>query len=147
MARIIDSGIPARLVSFHRSEPGAEYLQSHADVDIILDTFPFPGGTTTCDALWMGVPTVTLAGKTLLSRQGSSLLTYAGLLDWIAQTEEEYVAIAIEKASDILQLGRLRTTLRQQVFKSPLFNAPGFASSFENTLRTMVLHKIPQLGA
>ncbi|MGC2047796.1 MAG: tetratricopeptide repeat protein, partial [Gallionella sp.] len=64
------------------------YLAAHADVDMILDTFPYPGGTTTCEALWMGVPTLTLAGDTLLSRQGASLLTAAGLSDWIAASSE-----------------------------------------------------------
>lgn len=144
--RISKAGIPAHLVTLHISMPGSEYLKAHAEVDIILDTFPYPGGTTTCDALWMGVPTVTLAGNTMLSRQGVSLLTYAGLTDWVAQTEDEYVAIAIQKASDVKQLSLLRAALRQQVFESPLFNAPGFASSLEDTFRAMVLHKKPALA-
>ncbi len=57
----------------------------------MLDTFPYPGGTTTCEALWMGVPTLTLAGNTLLSRQGASLLACAGLADWVAANEADYV--------------------------------------------------------
>ena len=93
----------------------------------------------------MGVPTVTLAGDTMLSRQGASLLMYAELPQWIAQTEDEYVDIAVSQASDVHQLSRLRATLRQQVFESPLFNAPRFASSLEDTFRQMVLHKKPEL--
>lgn len=146
LKRFADAGIPAACVSLHASVPSLEYLKTHEEVDIILDTFPYPGGTTTCDALWMGVPTITLAGSTMLSRQGASLLMYAGLPDWVAQTEDEYVAIAIKKAKDGKQLTLLRTSLRQQVFKSPLFDAPGFASNLENSFRAMVLHKRPELG-
>ncbi len=146
LQRFTDAGIPAECVSFHGAVPGIEYLKSLGEVDVILDTFPYPGGTTTCDALWMGVPTVTLAGNTMLSRQGASLLTYAGLSDWVAQTEEEYVAIAVQRAGDVHKLSGLRAAMRQQVFTSPLFNAPDFASSLEDTFREMVLHKRPKLG-
>ena len=141
LQRLADVGIAASRVSLHVSVPGHEYLKCHSEVDVILDCFPFPGGTTTCDALWMGVPTVTMAGNTMLSRQGVSLLMYAGLPDWIAQNEDEYVAIAVSKARDTKQLSRLRGALRQQVFESPLFNAPGFASSLQDTLSAMVLDK------
>ena len=146
LERLAAVGIPAARVSLHNHEPGFQYLKSHAEVDIILDSFPYPGGTTTCDALWMGVPTVTLAGNTMLSRQGLSLLTYAGLSDWVAQTQSEYVSIAVAKASDPAYLSRLRAGLRQQVFESPLFNAPRFAGSLECTLLEMVLHKKPWLA-
>ena len=146
LKRMTDAGLPNECVSLHGSMPGLAYLKAHDEVDIILDTFPFPGGTTTCEALWMSVPTVTFAGDTMVSRQGVSLLTYAGLADWIANTEDEYVDIAVKKASDIKQLGRLRAVLRQQVFESALFNAPRFASNLEDTLRDMVLYKQPHLG-
>lgn len=73
------------------------YLAAHAEVDIMLrDTFPYPGGTTTYDALWMGVPTATLAGNSLLARQGASLLTAAGVGDWIATSEAGHVKKAIK---------------------------------------------------
>lgn len=147
LQRLADVGISPSCVSLHASVPGYEYLKCHAEVDIILDCFPFPGGTTTCDALWMGVPTVTMAGSTMLSRQGVSLLTYAGLPDWVAQSEDEYVSIAVNRASDIKQLGRLRAGLRQQVFESPLFNAPGFASCLQDTFSAMVLDKKARLDA
>ena len=146
LARLATAGITEDRVILLGSVPGDEYLLAHAEVDIILDSFPYPGGTTTCDALWMGVPTVTLAGNTMLSRQGVSLMTYAGLPDWVAQTEAEYVEIAVQKASDIKKLSELRAVLRQQVFQSPLFNAPCFAATLENTFRDMVLHKQPQLA-
>jgi predicted O-linked N-acetylglucosamine transferase (SPINDLY family) len=110
------------------------YLAAHNEVDIILDTFPYPGGTTTSEALWMGVPTLTLAGCTMTERQGASLLTAAGLPDWIASTKAEYAAKAIAFANDLGRLSGLRSALRQQVLKSPLFDAPRFARHFEQAL-------------
>jgi protein O-GlcNAc transferase len=124
---------PARVVT-HGSAHREAYLAAHAEVDMILDTFPYPGGTTTCEALWMGVPTLTLADNTMLARQGASLLTAAGLEEWVATSKEEYVAKAIALASDFPMLAALRTGLRQQVLASPLFDAPRFARNFEDAL-------------
>jgi predicted O-linked N-acetylglucosamine transferase (SPINDLY family) len=117
--------------------PREEYLKAHADVDIILDTFPYPGATTTCEALWMGVPTLTLAGDTLVSRQGASLLACAGLDDWIAADEDDYVARAVAHAGDVDRLARLRSALRPAVLASPLFDAPRFARNLEAALHGM----------
>jgi predicted O-linked N-acetylglucosamine transferase (SPINDLY family) len=114
-----------------------DYLAAHAEVDLILDTFPYPGGTTTCEALWMGVPTLTLTGKNLLARQGASLLTAAGLTEWIAGNREEYVNKAISLASDLHMLASLRAGLRQQVLASPVFNAKRFARNLESALWDM----------
>jgi predicted O-linked N-acetylglucosamine transferase (SPINDLY family) len=111
-----------------------EYLAAHADVDLILDTFPYPGGTTTCEALWMGVPTVTLAGDSLLARQGASILTSAGLADFVALSEADYIANAVTLAADVTRLARLRSGLRQQILTSPLFDAPRFARNFEDAV-------------
>jgi len=124
---------PARVMtqgSSHREV----YLAAHAEVDVILDTFPYPGGTTTCEALWMGVPTLTLAGDSLLARQGASLLTAAGLEEWVATSKEEYIAKAIALASDQDGLAALRAVLREQVLASPLFDAPRFARNVEDAL-------------
>ena len=76
-------------------------------MDIILDTFPYPGGTTTCKALWMGVPTATLAGDSLLARQGVSLLTAEGLEEWVATSKVEYIVKAIALANDKPKLAAL----------------------------------------
>jgi predicted O-linked N-acetylglucosamine transferase (SPINDLY family) len=108
-----------------------EFLARYADVDIMLDTFPYPGVTTTCEAFWMGVPTLTLAGNTLLSRQGAGVLIAAKMDDWIATSEDDYVAKAIHFASDLPRLAVLRAGLREQVRTSPLFDAPRFAKLFE----------------
>jgi protein O-GlcNAc transferase len=124
---------PARVMT-HGSAHREAYLAVHAEVDMILDTFPYPGGTTTCEALWMGVPTLTLAGDSLLARQGASLLTAAGLEEWVATSKEEYIAKAIALASDEPKLATLRAGLRRQVLASPLFDAPRFARNFEDAL-------------
>ena len=124
---------PARVVT-HGSSNREAYLAAHAEVDLILDTFPYPGGTTTCEALWMGVPTLTLAGNSMLARQGASLLTAAGLEEWVTASKEEYIANAIALASDRPKLSALRAGLRQQVLASPLFDAQRFARHFEDAL-------------
>jgi len=118
----------------HGTTSRRDYLAAHAEVDMILDTFPYTGGTTTCEALWMGVPTLTLAGENLLARQGASLLSAAGLNEWIAESKEEYVSKAIDFASDIPRLAALRAGLRQQVLASPLFDAQRFARNLEDAL-------------
>lgn len=130
-------------VTLHGGAARQVYLAAHNDVDFILDTFPYPGGTTTCEALWMGVPTLTLAGCTMPERQGASLLTAAGLSDWVAHTNEEYVHKAIAFANDLDKLSNFRATLRQQVLISPLFDAPRFARHFEQALWQMWLAHSP----
>ena len=101
---------------------------------MILDTFPYPGGTTTCEALWMGVPTLTLAGDTLLARQGASMLAAAGLEEWIATSVADYIAKAAALSGDLPRLAALRAGLREQVSVSPLFDAKRFAHHFEDAL-------------
>ncbi len=117
--------------------PRDDYLKAYADVDIILDTFPYPGATTTCEALWMGVPTLTLAGDTLVSRQGASLLACIGLDDWIATDVDDYVARALSRAADVDGLARLRSALRPKMRASPLVDAPRFARNLEVALEAM----------
>ena len=132
--RLTAKGITPERITLEKGAPRAEYLAAHADIDIILDTFPFGGGTTTCEALWMGVPTVTLAGNTMVGRQGASMLSCAGLADWIADDAEDYVAKTVDHASDFEKLARLRAGLRKQVLASPLFDGPRFARNFETAL-------------
>lgn len=112
--------------------PWEEYLAAYGNIDIVLDTFPYPGGTTTAEALWMGVPTVTLLGNTMLSRQGGSMLSCLGLTDWIAHSESEYVAIAIRQANDLPGLNLLRVELRERALRSPLFDTQRFAANLQN---------------
>lgn len=114
-----------------------EYLQRYEAVDIILDTFPYPGGTTTCEALWMGVPTLTLSGQTLLERQGESILTNANLTEWVTHTEEEYINKAITFSQHIEQLSYLRHNLRENLPHTPLMNATEFAKDLFKLLSSI----------
>ncbi len=149
-------GIPPERVELVGPVPDrVAYLAGHAQVDIVLDTFPYPGITTTCEALWMGVPTVTLAGNTLLSRQGASLLHCVELDDWVAADRADYIARAIAHATDLPALSKLRAGLRERARASPLFDAPRFARDFEAALRGMcesaaaecATHDAPSAGA
>jgi predicted O-linked N-acetylglucosamine transferase (SPINDLY family) len=115
----------------------AEYLASFPRVDIVLDTFPYPGGTTTVEALWMGIPVLTMAGDRFLSRQGVGLLMNAGLREWVATGPEDYVNRAALLAGDLPALAELRHGLREQVLKSPIFDTRRFAAHFEIALREM----------
>jgi protein O-GlcNAc transferase len=135
-------GIPLDRVAMFEARPRDEYLAAHAEVDVILDTFPYPGGTTTCEALWMGVPTLTLAGDRILSRQGASMLHAAGLDAWIAANENEYVEKAVRFATDLDALADLRMRLRDQVAASPLFDAIAFAKNWEDAMWTMWRAKV-----
>jgi predicted O-linked N-acetylglucosamine transferase (SPINDLY family) len=132
-----NQGIERRRVSFVEVRPRLEYLGSHHCLDIILDTFPYNGHTTSLDALWMGVPVVTLAGETPVSRAGLSQLTNLGLRELVAHTEAEYVSIAASLASDLPRLAELRATLRPRMQASPLMDAPRFARQIERAYREM----------
>jgi predicted O-linked N-acetylglucosamine transferase (SPINDLY family) len=118
------------------------YMAAYSEVDIVLDTIPFPGGTTTAEALWMGVPTVTLSGNTLISRQGESMLRCVGLNDWVASNPEDYVRIALEKVADLTALGALRSELRSKALASPLFDGERFARNLETAFEGMALAKL-----
>ena len=102
-----------------------------------LDPFPYGGGTTTCDALWMGVPVVSLAGQTAVGRGGLSILSNLGLTDLVAHDVRQYVRIAADLANDLPRLGQLRATLRERMQSSPLMDAPRFARGVEAAYRTM----------
>ena len=114
--------------------PRTDYLAAYHGVDIALDPFPYTGGTTSVEALWMGVPVLTLAGDQLVSRQGVGLMMNAGLPEWIAHDADDYVAKALAHAGELAKLAKLREGLREQVLASPLFDAPRFARQFESAL-------------
>ena len=112
-----------------------ESRKAHLDmcnqVDIHLDTFPYNGTTTTCETLWQGVPTVTLAGNNHRSRVGLSIMHQVDLHDWVAKTEQEYINIAVRKSTDLEHLGALRQSLREKVKTSPLLDYDAFISELE----------------
>lgn len=136
-ARFAMHGVdPARL-EMRAHSPHAEMLAQYGDADIALDPLPYNGGLTTCEALWMGVPVLTLAGDSMIARQGASLLAAAGLEAWIARSAEEFVRIAAERAADVQALATLRAAMRERLAASPLLDAPAFARKFGDALLAM----------
>ena len=117
--------------------PRYEYLELHQQVDIALDTFPFNGHTTVCDALWMGVPSVMLEGRTYASRFGGTALVNLDLRDLIAGSRSQYVQIATSLAGDLPRLTALRAGLRERMRGSALLDARGFAHGLEDAYRRM----------
>ena len=129
-SRLADVGIEADRVTIRGPAARSTYLESYAEVDIVLDTFPFTGGTTTCEALWMGVPTITLAGESMIARQGAALLRAGDLAEWVAETEDGYVEKAISFATEIDALAHLRSSMRVRMRASALFDVRLFAANF-----------------
>jgi protein O-GlcNAc transferase len=128
-------GVAPDRVTFRANVPHRTLLSEYNDIDIVLDPFPYSGGLTTCEALWMGVPTVTLAGDIFAARHAASHLTNAGLPDWVADNLPSYLDLAVRHASNIPALGRLRAGLREQVRRSPLCDAPRFGKNLGTALR------------
>ncbi|MDQ6621751.1 MAG: hypothetical protein M3Z31_19010 [Pseudomonadota bacterium] len=130
-----DHGITRDRLHFRGASSHEALLAEYADVDIALDTFPYNGGATTCDALWMGVPVVTLAGTTMIARQGASLLSAAGCAGWVASDADGYVKIAAGLASDLAHLGAERSALRDRVARSRLCDGQFFAAALLECMR------------
>jgi predicted O-linked N-acetylglucosamine transferase (SPINDLY family) len=118
-------------------EGRAEHLAAYHRVDIGLDPFPYNGVTTTVEALWMGVPVLSLEGRHFLSRQGVGILHNAGLKDWVAADEDDLIAKAVAHVGDLEVLAQLRQRLREQLEHSPLMDAGRFARNFESALWNM----------
>ncbi|MGA2584982.1 MAG: tetratricopeptide repeat protein [Tepidisphaeraceae bacterium] len=114
-----------------------KHLDYYHQIDIALDTYPYHGTTTTCEALWMGVPVVSLMGQTHISRVGVSLLTNAGLPELIAASPDEYVNIAAELAGNPSRLAELRMGLRERMRTGPLLDGKRFTSEIESAFRQM----------
>ncbi|MBK9440861.1 MAG: tetratricopeptide repeat protein [Comamonadaceae bacterium] len=143
LLRLERVGISVQRVSLYGGTSSDAYLMAHNQVDMILDTFPYPGGTTTADALWMGVPTLTMLGTSLLARQGASMLSSAGLTDWVASDVDEYIARAISHAGDLKALASLRSQLRGLVLASPLFDSARFTRHLLTALYAMSQQQRP----
>jgi predicted O-linked N-acetylglucosamine transferase (SPINDLY family) len=137
--RLRAAGIDLRRVFISNNLAREHYLGQYAEVDVLLDTFPYPGGTTTAEAIWMGVPTLVLATPGMLGRQGQAMLENVGLADWVAVSEEDYVAKATALAHNrpraVERLRTLRRELRETARRSPLFDAVRFAGDLERLLR------------
>jgi predicted O-linked N-acetylglucosamine transferase (SPINDLY family) len=132
-----ERGIDAGRIEFAGVLPPVRFFALYGQIDIGLDPFPFPGGTTTCDALWMGVPVISLAGRTSVSRGGVSILSNVGLPELIARTPGEYKRIALDLAADLPRLAALRAGLRERMQCSPLMDAPRFVQNMETAFRSM----------
>jgi predicted O-linked N-acetylglucosamine transferase (SPINDLY family) len=130
-------GVEARRVKFVENRARRDYLELYHRLDIVLDTFPYNGHTTSLDALWMGVPVVSLAGETPVSRAGLSQLTNLGLPELVARSETEFVNIADLLARDLPCLAQLRATLRGRMQASVLMDAPRFTRQIEQAYRSM----------
>jgi len=128
---------PQRLELRGQDRSVSDHLARYGEVDIGLDPFPYNGTTTTCEALWMGVPVVTLEGRTHAGRVGVSLMTGLGLPEYIGRSVEEYAATAVRWALDLEHLGTLRNELRSRVAASPLTDAPRFTQHLERAFLAM----------
>ena len=111
------------------------HLSVYGDIDLALDTFPYNGTTTTCEALWMGVPVVTMAGERHAGRVGASILSRVGLSDLVAESPDAYLGAAEALARDTGRLSRIRNTLRKTMISSSLCDGAGFAVTIENAYR------------
>ena len=130
--------IPANRVIFKGYASSTfEHLAQYHEIDLALDTFPYNGTTTTCEALWMGVPVVTLTGNHTLSRWGLSLLAAIGLEELAAKNEDEYCAIIKSLVYSHQHLKALKTGMRDRLISSPLCDAKGFADAVEEAFRAM----------
>jgi predicted O-linked N-acetylglucosamine transferase (SPINDLY family) len=130
-------GIGADRLTLEGLSSREDYLARYGQVDIALDPFPFPGGTTSVESMWMGVPVLTMSGKSFLARQGLGLMMNVGLPDWVAADADDYVRLAATHAADLAGLAELRAGLRQRMLGSPLMDAPRFAAHLQEALRGM----------
>jgi predicted O-linked N-acetylglucosamine transferase (SPINDLY family) len=138
LQRFARHGVGLERLELRASQPRRDYLASYREVDICLDPFPYPGGTTTMESLWMGVPVLTLPGQSALSRQGLSILKNLGLdADWVALDTDDYVARAASWAQNLPALAALRSGLRPRLLDSNLCQADRFARHLESTLRDL----------
>jgi predicted O-linked N-acetylglucosamine transferase (SPINDLY family) len=116
-------------------QSAADHLQRYHEVDLALDTFPYNGTTTTCEALWMGVPVLTLQGRCHAGRVGASLLSRVGLQEFVAQNQSDYVEKAVAWAERRESLGELRSSLRERLLGSPVMDAGRLARGLETAFR------------
>lgn len=131
------SGVDRDRISFFERTDYSAYMASYSDIDVVLDSTPFSGGTTTCEALFMGVPVLTLAGQHSCARSSASLMTSLGLAEWIANSPEEFVAAGRRLCSDFSGIAQLRSGMRTRMLASPVGDQALFARHFEALLKRM----------
>ncbi|GAA5177687.1 tetratricopeptide repeat protein [Niveibacterium umoris] len=136
LAILTQHGVAAPRIEFRGASSYAEMMRQYADIDVALDPFPFSGGATSCDALWMGVPVVTLRGERFSANHTVSHLAAAGFPEWIADSQEAYARIASRLVTDREMLAMLRLSMRGVVAEAPLCNGRLFTRHLEIRLRT-----------
>jgi protein O-GlcNAc transferase len=134
--KFADRGIAGERLDLRQGSDAAGYLKIYEEIDIGLDTFPYTGGVTTCESLWMGVPVLSLCGVRPAGRNSAAILARAGLGDWAAQKPEEYLEVGQRWSNDLDRLAALRTGLRETVAKT-LCDAGSFTRMLEEAYRTM----------
>jgi predicted O-linked N-acetylglucosamine transferase (SPINDLY family) len=135
-----DEGLTTdRIELFEQTPSNKDHLELYNSIDIGLDPFPYNGATTTCEALWMGVPVITLFGDRHVGRVGASILTNVGLKDFIAEDIDSYIKLAIKVSTNISYLRDIKKTLRERMQKAPLCDAHSFANDIENTYKNIWL--------
>ena len=130
-----DEGIP-RFIQVGETTR-KEVLETFNKIDIALDPFPFQGNTSTCEAVWMGVPVITLKGNRYLFHFGESINSNLNMNNWIADNKNDYIKKAIEFSSDLNKLKEIRINLREKALRSPVFNAERFSRYFSEMLWSM----------
>ena len=137
--RVRSAGIDASRIEFVAFQSWQGYVATYNRIDIALDTFPRNGGITSCDALWMGVPVVTLIGDTAVRRMCYSMLYDVGHTQWAAASPDQYVKIAANLAGDVPSLARVRSQLRAEIESSPLMDAAAVAGDLERVLSQVAM--------
>ncbi|WP_428488231.1 tetratricopeptide repeat protein [Rhodopila sp.] len=135
LAAFAAHGINPERIELRGSSGHRRFMGEYGGIDMVLDPFPYSGGLTTCEALWMGVPTITLPTELFAARHSASHLSNAGLADWLAGSVADYIEMAVARAADLPALAALRAGLREQVRRSPLCDAPRFGRSLGTALR------------
>ena len=135
--RLLAEGVDPSRLEFRGPVGLTDMMAEYADVDIALDPVPYNGGTTTLQAMWMGVPVVVKAGNNFVSRMGASFMSAADLGDWVAETDADYVQIAKQMAADRQALLNLKKGLRQRLLNSPAWDVDQYAKDFGECLHKM----------
>jgi predicted O-linked N-acetylglucosamine transferase (SPINDLY family) len=136
-ARLLALGVDLARVDFRGPVGLTDMMAEYADIDIALDPVPYNGGTTSLQAMWMGVPVITKLGSSFVSRMGASFMTAAGLPDWVAQDDAGYVRIAVEQAGDRQALLALKQGLRARLQACPGWDVVQHTRNLENAIEQM----------
>jgi protein O-GlcNAc transferase len=139
--RLAAAGIALRAVDLCKPKRGEDFFSSYNEIDVVLDTFPFNGGTTTCFATYMGVPVVSWAGNSLISRMGLSILTNLGVPELVVHDAKAYTECAVGLASNLVFLRQFRLEARERFLRTALGNGKLFAQEFEEACRELLAQK------